>query len=123
MIDRMKKIGTAESKYAYKILDEYIAKYTSQEIGKIHLRKKNDFIRDVDSYMKVSRNYLDYHFNKNSVTVKNNYYKLDALVWSVIFFEKIPRYSEQVYLMTEYVKANYDYIQGLNFDRFVDSDI
>ena len=73
--------------------------------------------------MKVSRNYLDYHFNKNSVTVKNNYYKLDALVWSVIFFEKIPRYSEQVYLMTEYVKANYDYIQGLNFDRFVDSDI
>ena len=29
MIDRMKKIGTAESKYAYKILDEYFGKYTA----------------------------------------------------------------------------------------------
>ena len=73
--------------------------------------------------MKVSRNYLNHHFNVNANTIKNNYYKLDALVWSIVFFEKVPRYSEEVYLMAEYVKSNYDYIQTLPFKKFEDADI
>jgi len=65
-----------------------------KEVSKIHLRKKNEFVKDVDNYMRISTSYLEYHFNRNPKTIANNYYKLDALVWSIIFFEKLPRYSE-----------------------------
>ena len=60
--------------------------------------------------METSKRYLEYHFNKNPPTMANNYHKIDALVWSVVFFEKVPRYDNKVYLMAEYLKANYDYI-------------
>ena len=76
----------------------------------MHIRKKNDFIKDAEQYMETSRRYLEYHFNKNPTTIANNYHKIDALVWSVVFFEKVPRYDNKVYLMAEYLKANYDYI-------------
>jgi len=36
--------------------------------------------------------------------------KLDALVWSAVFFEKVHRYSDEVYLMSEYLLQNYYYI-------------
>lgn len=70
-------------------------------IGKIHLKKKNDFIKDVNHFMVNNRNAFDRHFN---VLYKNDpYEKIDALVWSTIFFEKVERYSEEVYLMSEYL--------------------
>lgn len=73
--------------------------------------------------MRASRAHLDYHFNKNTKTLKNHYVKLDALVWSLIFFEKVPRYSNAVYVMAEYLKANYDYIQTMSMQEFLDADI
>lgn len=33
------------------------------------------------------------HLCKNPKTKDNHYLKIDALVWSTIFFEKVPRYS------------------------------
>lgn len=74
------------------------------------MRKKNELVRDIEAYMKSGRDHLEYHFNRNPETVKNNYFKLDALVWSILFFEKVPRYSNQVYLMAEYIKTNYDFL-------------
>lgn len=73
--------------------------------------------------MKTSRKYLHYHFNRNPRTIVNNYIKLDALVWSIVFFEKIPRYSNRVYLMAEYLKVNYDYLSTLTYEKFLDADI
>jgi hypothetical protein len=32
--------------------------------------------------------------------VTQNEYKLDALVWTCIFHEKVPRYSDKVYKMS-----------------------
>lgn len=48
----------------------------------------------------------------------NNYHKIDALVWSIVFFEKVHRYSNQVYLMAEYLKSNYDYLNSVNMTSF-----
>lgn len=110
MIDRLRKINTPESKFTGRFMELMIKKWMEEEVGRIHLRKKNEFARDIESYMRVSNGYLDYHFNKNSATVKNNYYKLDALVWSIVYFEKVPRYSDEVFKMAEYLKVNYDYI-------------
>lgn len=123
MIDRLRKIGTAESKFTGKFMELMIKKWMEQEVSRIHLRKKNEFVRDIESYMRVSNGYLDYHFNRNPATVKNNYYKLDALVWSIVYFEKVPRYSDEVFKMADYLKATYDYIQTLPFQKFEDCDV
>lgn len=72
-----------------------------ERIGKIHLKKKNDFIKDVNHFMIHNRNALTKHFKS---TYKHNpYEKIDALIWSTIFFEKVHRYSDEVYLMSEYL--------------------
>lgn len=68
--------------------------------------------------MQSSRDYLELHFNRNPETIKNNYFKLDALVWSIAFFEKVPRYSNQVYLMAEYLKANHDFLNAQPYEVF-----
>jgi len=47
--------------------------------------------------------------------VDNPYYKLDALVWSCIFHEKVPRYSDKVYRMSEYFMQHYQYLKTLQF--------
>ena len=101
----------------------HMKKWMEEEVSRIHLRKKNDLMRDIESYMRVTNGYLDFHFNRNPHTIKNNYYRLDALVWSIIFFEKIPRYADEVYLMADYIKQTYDYIQTLDFQKFQDCDI
>lgn len=54
-----------------------------------------------------NRQAFDRHFNKNPKTKVNPIIKLDALVWSTIFFEKISRYSEEVFLMADYFYQNY----------------
>jgi hypothetical protein len=63
MIDRLKKIGTTEAKYYAKDLEYQFKKYTLEKIGKIHLRKKNDFIKDINHFMISNRLALDRHFN------------------------------------------------------------
>jgi len=56
-------------------------KVTLDKANQIHLRKKNDFINDVNHYMLNNRIAYDRHFNKNPQTSLRPYYKLDALVW------------------------------------------
>lgn len=51
----------------------------------------------------------------NGKSVDNPYYKLDALIWSSIFHEKVPRYSHQVYKMSEYLVQHYFYLKSLSF--------
>lgn len=99
--DRLKKIDTREAKFIVKDIEYQFKKYTLDKIGKIHLRKKNDFIKDVNHFMVNNRNAFDRHFNQ--LYKEDPYQKIDALVWSAIFFEKIDRYSEEVYLMSEYI--------------------
>jgi hypothetical protein len=47
--------------------------------------------------------------------VEDPYYKLDALIWSCIYHEKVPRYSEKVYKMSEYLIQHYNYLKSLSF--------
>lgn len=47
--------------------------------------------------------------------MEDPYYKLDALVWSCIYHEKVPRYSEKVYKMAEYMIQHFNYLKSLSF--------
>lgn len=84
------------------VIDAY-NKMTDQEMNNVDVLRKAKKIEDIDNYMYAIRRNLDFHFFINGKSVDNPYYKLDALVWSSIFHEKVPRYSQQVYKMSEYI--------------------
>lgn len=108
LCDRLEKIGTRQAKLIKKDLEYVFKKYTVDNVGKIHLKKKNDFIKDVNHFMSNNRKAYDRHFN--TLYKDDPYQKIDALVWSSVYFEKLERYSEDIYLMSEYIMQNYAYI-------------
>ena len=88
---------------------------TSDEMEDVEVLRKAKKIEDIDNYMYAIRRNFDFHFFINGKSVENPYYKLDALVWSSIFHEKVPRYSDQVYKMSEYFAQHFFYLQSLSF--------
>jgi len=96
-------------------LIESFGKMTSSEMDNVDVMRKAKKIDDIDNYMYAIRRNFDLHFYINGKSVDNPYYKLDALVWSCIFHEKVPRYSEQVYKMSEYFVAHYQFLKSVPF--------
>ena len=71
-------------------------------------------MRNLHKMLWQNNNILKFHFIASDIT-KNNYYKgIDALVWSTLFFEKVNRYGDEVYLLSEYLIKNYRMIQNYN---------
>jgi len=123
LIDRLKKFENTESKFMAKQMEHEFKRITLEKASQIHLRKKNDFINDVNHYMLNNRIAYDRHFNKNPKTSLRPYYKLDALIWSTIFFEKVERYSDIVYMMSEYFMKHYEYLETITFEDFLTNNI
>jgi len=87
----------SENKFAFQLREELIesfSKMTISEMEDVDVLRKAKKIDDIDNYMYAIRRNFDFHFFINGKSVDNPYYKLDALVWSSIFHEKVPRYSE-----------------------------
>ena len=64
IIDRLRKINTSLSNFIAKNLEFIYKVYTEQKVFKIHLKKKNEFIKDVNLFMQNNRKAYDTHFNK-----------------------------------------------------------
>jgi len=108
----------SENKYAFQLREELMESFnamTNREMEDVDVLRKAKKIEDIDNYMYAIRRNFDFHFFINGKSVDNPYYKLDALVWSSIFHEKVPRYSEQVYKMSEYMMQHYKYLKSLKF--------
>ena len=99
-------------------LNQTFDRYTSMKVNDIHLKKKNDFINDLKSFMRLNRNTYDVHFKKNARTSRDPYYKIDSLIWSTVYFEKIDRYDADNYSMAEYLIENYNQLKDATFDQF-----
>ena len=96
----------SENKYAFQLKEELIEsfnKLTKAEMNDVDVLRKQKKIDDIENYLFAIRRNLDFHFFINAKSVENPYYKLDALVWSCIYHEKVPRYSEKVQKMSEYL--------------------
>lgn len=89
-------------------------RYTDMKVSGIHLKKKNDFVKDLISFMRLNRNTLNRHFNEAVRTSQNPVYKVDSLVWSTVFFEKVDRYAPVIYLMGEYLIKNQQAMKKLS---------
>jgi len=72
-------------------------------------------IEDIENYLFSIRRNLDFHFYINGATTFDHTYKLDALVWTCIFHEKVPRYSSQVYRMSHYMLEHFKYLKTLDY--------
>ena len=100
-------------RHMIKSLNEQFRLYSNFHISEIHIKKKNDFVKDLESFMRLNRNTFDKHFRNDPRTSANPYYKADALVWSTIFFEKVDRYDPRVYRFAEYAVNLYKYFSSL----------
>lgn len=108
----------AENQYAFTLKEELIEsfnKLTNSEMQDVDVLRKQKKIDDIDNYLFAIRRNFDFHFFINAKSVDDPYYKLDALVWSCVYHEKVPRYSEKVYKMAEYFVEHYKYLKTLSF--------
>jgi hypothetical protein len=108
----------AENKYAFELKEQLIEafnKLTDQEMQNVDVLRKQKKIDDIENYLFAIRRNFDFHFFINAKSVDDPYYKLDALVWSCIYHEKVPRYSEKVYKMAEYLVQHFNYLKSLSF--------
>lgn len=100
------------------------------EILKIQKSDANKAFQQVDTLRKISkfRNIqeiyedqkisLHWHFKVYNSTVENPFYKIDSLVWSQIFREKISRYDDRVYKMSHYLIHHFNKLKTLTFEYF-----
>lgn len=97
--------------------------FVAQEVNDIHIKKKGDFIQNLKYFKDMNQNLFEKHFYSDPKTSQNPYYKIDALVWSVIYFEKVERYSDQVYLLSEYFIQHFRYLNTLSLEDFMGGQI
>lgn len=86
------------------------------------LRKISKRISIEESY-ESQKNSLHWHFNIFLQTRKNPFYKIDALVWTLIFREKIPRFDDRVYKFSYLIVNEFMRFKSLSFDDFINLNL
>lgn len=107
-----------ENLFAKQLSDELLKGFNqliTSEMDDVQVLRRHKKIEELDNYMYAIRRNLDFHFFVNGITSTVPEYKLDALVWSCIFHEKVPRYSDQVYKMASYLLEHYKYLKTLSY--------
>lgn len=123
LIHQLKTFKTEEANYLVKRMELHFDQITNVKVTKIHIKKKNDFIKDLLAFMRMNRSSFERHFAHNPKTANNPYFRIDALIWSTLLFEKTDRYSDEVYILSEYLLKHYDYIRTLTFEDIIDGRI
>lgn len=82
----------------------------------VDVLRKQKKIDDIENYLFAIRRNFDFHFYINAKSTTDPLFKLDALVWSSVYHEKVPRYSDKVYKMAEYFYQHYQYLKTLSFE-------
>lgn len=116
ILRRLEKIPGRQSELMRRCLQDAFQAYSKMEVNKIHLKKKNDFVKDLNYFAELNRQNYERHFYRNQKTRENNYYKIDSLVWSTIFYEKVERYSDSVYMVSEYFVKHFKYLNSLSLE-------
>jgi len=83
-----------------------------------------DTLRKISKFTKIEENAEEqkkkfhWHFYIYNTTVENNFFKIDALVWTYIFREKIPRYDDKIYKMCHYIIYHFNKFKELSYNDF-----
>lgn len=65
LISRLDDFDTREARFFKKVLLNSFKVETNEMVVHIHLKKKNDFIKDILGFMNLNRNTFDRHFKLN----------------------------------------------------------
>ena len=124
VLNRLKDLSDSSTA---RTLEIYLAKtfkeYTEKSINQIHIHRKSNFIADTNYFLETTRKVLNYHFRENKDTVNNPINKIDALVWTNIFYEKIDRYDQRVYIVSSYLLENYKYMKTRSLKDIEDFNV
>ena len=99
-------------------LTNILNKYTEENIMRLHINKKNDFILDTKFYLENCQKFLNYHFRGNIKTSNKPIVKIDSLIWTLVFFEKVDRYDERVYLFSGYILEMIKEMEKMTIEDF-----
>lgn len=93
------------------------------EVGALHINRKGDLILDSKHYIDNCIRFFNYHFRGNLETVDNNIYKLDSLVWTSVFLEKMDRYDRRIYLFSGYLLELVKAFEKKELEDFLRADL
>jgi len=111
IIDRLKKIGTLRTQILAKRLEFALNFEIVRGAQSVNLKKSNVLVASLERMLEMNSNILDMHFNISELTKNSPYRAIDAMVWSIAFAEKVHRYSDEVYLFSEYLVQNFIHLQ------------
>jgi len=107
-----------ENKFANQLSEEIITTFNTfitNEMNTVDVLRRHKKLEDIENYLFAIRKNLDFHFFVNGASVFEPEFKMDALVWTCIFHEKVPRYSDRVYKMAAYLIEHFMYLKTLSF--------
>jgi hypothetical protein len=119
IMDRLKQQNTGICNLMAKKIQRILNNITVDRIGRLSIKKKNDFMKNVTQALRLNLVIMEYHFNKSTLSKDNPYVKIDALIWSTVFLEKVDRYSDEVYLFSEYALKSYDMLKHMPYEKFM----
>lgn len=107
-----------ENKFADQLSEDVVNSFNefiTKEMDTVEVLRRHKKLEDIENYLYAIRKNLDFHFFVNGASVFEPEFKIDALVWSCIFHEKVPRYSDRVYKMSAYLIEHFKYLKTLSF--------
>ncbi len=110
--EKLQVIDTRDSRYVANLIMENFKNVLEMRAATLNVKKENILVRNLHKMLWQNAGVLRFHFTKSNITKNNHYKGIDALVWSILFFEKVDRYGDEVYLMGEYLIKNYQMIQN-----------
>lgn len=115
----LKRWDTPAANHMIKRIKYSLNVITTDRIGRLSIKKKNDFQKNVSSALKLNLTIFDYHFNKSPLSKDDPYVKIDALIWSTVFLEKVERYGDEVYLFSDYAVKSYKMLQEASYEDWM----
>lgn len=90
----------------------------NKEFQQVDTLRKISKFRNIEELYEEQKVNLHWHFKIYNSTADNHFYKIDGLVWSQIFREKIPRYDDRVYKMSHYLIHHFNQFKNLSLENF-----
>lgn len=111
VINRLKQIGSIQSITLAKRIHFVLNMEIIRSAGSVNLKKSNVLSTTLERMLEMNNTILELHFNRSEMTKDNPYRGIDAMVWSIAFAEKVHRYSDEVYLFSDYLVQNFKHME------------
>jgi hypothetical protein len=109
------------SKPAYDLLHEILNTYKKickDEFENVDTLRRLSKFSTIEELYEDQKNMFNWHFYIYNPTVENLYLKIDSLVWSYIYREKIDRYDDRVFKLSHYFIYHFEKFKNYTFEDF-----